>query len=60
MLRDNSFKSKGDERELLGVDKIIRKYTAKNQSNSRKYLSMALKVNARKQVLMHYVVRNVT
>ena len=35
MLRDNSFKGKGAERELLEVVKLLRKHTPKNQSNSR-------------------------
>ena len=32
---NDSFKSKGTDRELLGAGNLVRKYTPKNQSKSR-------------------------
>ena len=58
MFRDNSSKRKVTVRVLLGVANLVRKYTPKKLT--KQYLSMVPKVNARKQMLMHYVVRNVT
>ena len=37
MLRDNSFKSKGTERELLVVGDLVRKYTLKNSETRFEY-----------------------